>query len=119
MNRVVFILLAGLAGALVLSVALGSVPLPLDRVLAALAFQSSQGDELVVWQIRLPRALAAAFVGAALGCGLRIERAARNCGVKSANTTDVGHTVILSFLDAGERRPRILHPYKFAGSSVE
>ena len=57
MNRVVSILLVGLAGALVLSVALGSVPLPLDRVLAALAFQSSQGDELVVWQIRLPRAL--------------------------------------------------------------
>jgi len=79
MNRVVFILLAGLAGALVLSVALGSVPLPLDRVLAALAFQSSQGDELVVWQIRLPRALAAAFVGAALGIsGAALQGLLRN-----------------------------------------
>ena len=45
MNRVVAILLASLVGALVLSVALGSVPLPLDRVLGALAFQSSQGDQ--------------------------------------------------------------------------
>ena len=67
MNRVVGILLASLVGALVLSVALGSVPLPLNRVLGALTFQSSQGDQLVVWQIRLPRALAEGCVGAALG----------------------------------------------------
>ncbi|MGB3710401.1 MAG: iron chelate uptake ABC transporter family permease subunit, partial [Erythrobacter sp.] len=67
MKRVWPVLLAALAGALVLSVALGSTPLPLDRVLAALAFQAAPGDELVVWQIRLPRALAAGFVGAALG----------------------------------------------------
>ena len=79
MNRPVSILLASLMGALVLSVALGSVPLPLDRVLAALAFQSSQGDELVVWQIRLPRALAAAFVGAALGMsGAALQGLLRN-----------------------------------------
>ena len=67
MNRVVAILLASLVGALVLSVALGSVPLPLDRVLGALAFQSSHGDQLVVWQIRLPRALLAVMIGASLG----------------------------------------------------
>ena len=61
-DGVVSILLVGLRmGALVLSVALGSVPLPLNRVLGALAFQSSQGDQLVIWQIRLPRALAAAL----------------------------------------------------------
>ena len=79
MNRVVAILLASLVGALVLSVALGSVPLPLDRVLGALAFQSSQGDQLVVWQIRLPRALAAGFVGAALGMsGAALQGLLRN-----------------------------------------
>jgi hypothetical protein len=77
------------------------------------------GLDIIDGGLLLKLFLTCAFIGAALGCGLRIERAARNCGVKSANTTDVGHTVILSFLDAGERRPRILHPYKFAGSSVE
>ena len=79
MNRVVAILLASLVGALVLSVALGSVPLPLNRVLGALTFQSSQGDQLVVWQIRLPRALAAGFVGAALGMsGAALQGLLRN-----------------------------------------
>ena len=79
MNRVVGILLASLVGALVLSVALGSVPLPLNRVLGALTFQSSQGDQLVVWQIRLPRALAAGFVGAALGMsGAALQGLLRN-----------------------------------------
>lgn len=79
MTRVVLILLTGLAAALVLSVVLGSVPLPLDRVLASLAFRSSQGDHLVVWQIRLPRALAAGFVGAALGMsGAALQGLLRN-----------------------------------------
>ena len=68
MNRVVAILLASLVGALVLSVALGSVPLPLNRVLGALTFQSSQGDQLVVWQIRLPRALAVCAHVLSAGC---------------------------------------------------
>jgi iron complex transport system permease protein len=56
-----------LALAVMASLLLGSVPLPLDRVLAALGFQASEGDILVVWHIRLPRAVAAAAVGAALG----------------------------------------------------
>jgi iron complex transport system permease protein len=56
-----------LALAVMASLLLGSLPLPLDRVLAALGFQASEGDILVVWHIRLPRAVAAAAVGAALG----------------------------------------------------
>ena len=44
MNRVVFILLAGLAGALVLSVALGSVPLPaLEERIDAFIADGGQG----------------------------------------------------------------------------
>ena len=56
--RVSLVLTIGLVLAVVLSLLLGSVPLPLNRVLAALTFQASDGDTLVVWQIRLPRALA-------------------------------------------------------------
>ncbi|MDT0575938.1 iron ABC transporter permease [Croceicoccus sp. F390] len=56
-----------LAVAVVLALLPGSVPLPLSRVLGALAGQASTGDMLIVWQIRLPCTLAAAIVGGALG----------------------------------------------------
>jgi len=39
----------------------------LSRILAALVGQSSAGDMMVIWEIRLPRAVAAFVVGAALG----------------------------------------------------
>lgn len=67
MSRINVILSLGLVAAIVLSLLLGSVPLSLDRVLNALAFQAGAGDQMVVWEIRLPRSLAAAFVGGALG----------------------------------------------------
>ena len=79
MTRVLATLAVGLLLALLLSVTLGSVSLPIDRLLATLAFQGSEGDELVVWQIRLPRALAAAMVGAALGMsGAALQGLLRN-----------------------------------------
>jgi iron complex transport system permease protein len=46
---------------------LGSTPMDLSRILAALVGQSSAGDMMVIWEIRLPRAVAAFVVGAALG----------------------------------------------------
>ncbi|MEQ8559845.1 MAG: iron ABC transporter permease [Henriciella sp.] len=46
---------------------LGSTPMPAGRVLAALFGGADAADQLVVWQIRLPRALAAFVAGAALG----------------------------------------------------
>ncbi|MEL6529509.1 MAG: iron ABC transporter permease [Pseudomonadota bacterium] len=77
--RVIGSLATGLVIAVLLSLLLGSVPLPIDRVLAALAWQASDGDQLVVWQIRLPRALAAAVVGAALGMsGAALQGLLRN-----------------------------------------
>ncbi|MCV0384269.1 MAG: iron ABC transporter permease [Erythrobacter sp.] len=79
MTRITPMLLLAIAAALIGSIMLGSVPLPLDRLLAALAFQSGPDDQLVVWQIRLPRALAAASVGAALGMsGAALQGLLRN-----------------------------------------
>ncbi|QQN73138.1 iron ABC transporter permease [Croceicoccus sp. YJ47] len=79
MSRVSGVLALMLAGALLLSLLLGSVDLPLSRVLAALAGEGPAGDRLVVWQIRLPRALAAAMVGAALGMsGAALQGLLRN-----------------------------------------
>ncbi|MEM1409309.1 MAG: iron ABC transporter permease [Pseudomonadota bacterium] len=58
---------------------IGSTPLPLPRVLAAFIGSASEGDQLVVWSIRLPRALAAYLVGAALGIsGAALQGLLRN-----------------------------------------
>ena len=45
--------------ALIAACFLGSTALPADRLLSALFGGANAGDRLVVWQIRLPRAIAA------------------------------------------------------------
>lgn len=58
---------------------IGSTPLPAQRVFAAFVWGASEGDHLVVWSIRLPRALAAYLVGAALGIsGAALQGLLRN-----------------------------------------
>ncbi|WP_300393422.1 iron ABC transporter permease [Henriciella sp.] len=58
---------------------LGSTPMPAGRVLAALFGGADAADQLVVWQIRLPRALAAFVAGAALGIsGASLQGLLRN-----------------------------------------
>ncbi|MEM6651606.1 MAG: iron ABC transporter permease [Pseudomonadota bacterium] len=73
----------GLASASALAIfaacLLGSTPLPADRILAAFFGGADMGDRLVVWSIRLPRALAAFLVGAALGVsGAALQGLLRN-----------------------------------------
>lgn len=73
------LLVLTLIGAVLLALLLGSVPLSPARVLSALGLQGNPGDTVVVWQIRLPRALAAAVVGAALGMsGAALQGLLRN-----------------------------------------
>lgn len=58
---------------------LGSTPLPADKVIAAFFGGADVGDRLVVWQIRLPRAIAAFITGAALGIsGAALQGLLRN-----------------------------------------
>ncbi len=58
---------------------LGSTPLPVMRVLTALSGGGQPGDVIVVWEIRLPRALAAFIVGGALGAsGAALQGLLRN-----------------------------------------
>ncbi|MEM9738834.1 MAG: iron ABC transporter permease [Pseudomonadota bacterium] len=58
---------------------LGSTPLGPERVLMAMIGSSDAGDRLVVWAIRLPRAVAAFLVGAALGIsGAALQGLLRN-----------------------------------------
>ena len=77
------LLLPGLIAASLLAIIaacfLGSTSLPIDRLLGALFGGADAGDRLVVWQIRLPRALAAYIVGAALGIsGAALQGLLRN-----------------------------------------
>lgn len=72
------LLLCG-AIAIFAAVMLGSTPLPPGRVLAALAGGGDAADRLVVWEIRLPRALAAFVVGGALAAsGAALQGLLRN-----------------------------------------
>ncbi|MDX6742242.1 iron ABC transporter permease [Actinocorallia sp. A-T 12471] len=75
--------LAGLAAltavAFVLAVMIGSTPLPLGSVLAALARDADQATETIVWTVRLPRAVTAALAGAALAvAGVQMQTLFRN-----------------------------------------
>ena len=77
------VLLAALSAAGLAAIAaaclLGSTPLGVERVLAALAGGASAGDRIVVWEIRLPRGLAAFAAGAALGAsGAALQGLLRN-----------------------------------------
>ncbi|KCZ53589.1 ABC transporter permease [Hyphomonas beringensis] len=58
---------------------LGSTPMSPARVLSAFVGGADAADRLVIWQIRLPRALAAYLVGAALGIsGAALQGLLRN-----------------------------------------
>ena len=73
------LLVAGIIVALVAACLLGSVSLPPSRMAAALIGQGETGDMLVVWQVRLPRALAALAAGVALGIsGAALQGLLRN-----------------------------------------
>ncbi len=77
--RLSALLLAAATVALLAACLLGSTPMSPMRVLNALVGQGDPGDTLVVWQIRLPRALAAFLVGAALGAsGAALQGLLRN-----------------------------------------
>ncbi|MEO1013592.1 MAG: iron ABC transporter permease [Pseudomonadota bacterium] len=72
--------LAGAGATLVFAACLlGSTPLPAARVLAGLFGVGPEADEIIVQTIRLPRALAAYAVGAALGAsGAALQGLFRN-----------------------------------------
>ncbi|MBN2971816.1 iron ABC transporter permease [Roseomonas aeriglobus] len=78
MRLILLLALASLV-AVVSACFLGSTPLPAERLLSALVGQGLPGDAVVVWMIRLPRALAAFLAGAALGIsGAALQGLLRN-----------------------------------------
>lgn len=77
--RLNWVLAAGCLVAVLAACLIGSVPLPPARMVAALAGGGEPGDAVVVWMIRLPRAIAALCVGLALGAsGAALQGLLRN-----------------------------------------
>lgn len=72
-------LLLALLLAVVVACAFGSTTVSYTRLVDALMFAGNPGDQVVLWQIRLPRTLCAALVGAALGAsGAALQGLLRN-----------------------------------------
>lgn len=73
------VLSAAIAAALAAACLVGSFHLGVERALTALLGGATAGDRVVVWEIRLPRAVAALVVGAALGAsGAALQGLLRN-----------------------------------------
>jgi iron complex transport system permease protein len=72
--------LAMLAVAVLLSIAVGSKPIPFTTVLDALfSYDATSNDHLIVWELRMPRTFVGVLVGVALGlAGAVMQGVARN-----------------------------------------
>ena len=78
-HRVSLLLATAAATAVFAALLLGSTPLSLARVLQGLIGSGDAADTLVIWQIRLPRALTALLVGMSLGIsGAALQGLLRN-----------------------------------------
>ncbi|WP_427870814.1 FecCD family ABC transporter permease [Leucobacter luti] len=72
-------LLALAAVLFAVSISVGDVPVPLERVLGVLLGAGEPGDAFIVGELRLPRAIVAAGAGGALGmAGALIQNVTRN-----------------------------------------
>lgn len=65
--KVALILYFGLIIAIAISLSLGAVPLSFQEIRQALLHRGSPINQTILWDVRLPRTLAAILVGAALG----------------------------------------------------
>jgi iron complex transport system permease protein len=111
-----------------LNVALGSVKVPWKELVAVLASRgSAEGAAKVLWEIRLPRALAAAFGGAALAAsGLLLQIFFRNpivdpfvLGISSGATLAVAAVLMAGLsLGGGAVSPWLLHSAALLGATA-
>lgn len=78
-RRLITLLILASLAALFAACWLGSTPMGAGRIIAALTGSGTQSDQIIIWAIRLPRALAAFCVGAALGIsGAALQGLLRN-----------------------------------------
>lgn len=102
---------------------LGSTQIGISRLFSALIGQSSIGDRVVIWEIRLPRALAAYVVGAALGAsGAALQGLLRNPlaepGVLGVTATASLSATFALYYGLAASSPYLLPVYAIAGALV-
>ncbi|MEM6684050.1 MAG: iron chelate uptake ABC transporter family permease subunit, partial [Pseudomonadota bacterium] len=79
LSRLMLILYACTALSLIAACGFGSISMGFSRITSGLLGYGSDGDVLIIWSIRLPRALAAYVVGVALGIsGAALQGLLRN-----------------------------------------
>jgi len=108
---------------IVLACTLGSTQIGYSRFFSALIGQSSIGDRIVIWEIRLPRALAAYVVGAALGAsGAALQGLLRNPlaepGVLGVTATASLSATFALYYGFAASSPYLLPVYAIAGALV-
>ena len=112
-QKLILALVAAALLSLVAACFLGSTPMPIDRLFAALVGGGDTGDRIVFWEIRLPRAVAAFVVGAALGLsGAALQALLRNPlaepGVLGVSASAVLGATLVLFYGAGALSPFVL-----------
>lgn len=100
---------------------LGSTPMSLVQVFSALLGQASAGDNIVIQEIRLPRALAAFAVGAALGTsGAALQGLLRNPlaepGVLGVTATSSLSATFALYYGLAASSPFLLPVFAIAGA---
>ncbi len=108
---------------IVVACTLGSTQIGISRLFSALIGQSSIGDRVVIWEIRLPRALAAYVVGAALGAsGAALQGLLRNPlaepGVLGVTATASLSATFALYYGLAASSPYLLPVYAIAGALV-
>jgi len=108
---------------IMLACTLGSTQIGFSRLFSALIGQSSIGDRVVIWEIRLPRALAAYVVGAALGAsGAALQGLLRNPlaepGVLGVTATASLSATFALYYGLAASSPYLLPVYAIAGALV-
>ncbi len=108
---------------IMLACTLGSTQIGFSRFFSALIGQSSIGDRVVIWEIRLPRALAAYVVGAALGAsGAALQGLLRNPlaepGVLGVTATASLSATFALYYGLAASSPYLLPVYAIAGALV-
>ena len=121
-NRTLNIMLAGAAAFSVFAACfLGAKPMPLDRLLAAFVGAGDAADAIVLWEIRLPRALAAFVVGASLGLsGAALQGLLRNPlaepGILGVSATATLGATLALFYGAANLSPVVVPVASIAGA---
>ncbi|HOT94380.1 MAG TPA: iron ABC transporter permease [Methanoregulaceae archaeon] len=92
---------------IIVSIAVGSVVIPFDEVIATLAGGAGGDTATIVWQIRLPRVLAAVVAGGGLGVAGTVMQSVLRNPLSSPYTLGVSHAagfgaaVAITLLGAG------------------